>query len=379
MLEKIVLSEYDLEKRAGTEQLNQEKQLVSSWESLPTVLEPLSNLIVVLNRHRQVVYANRELVGLLGQISFDDIVGDRLGELFNCERASQGTAGCGTSEACRSCGFLSAIMAGWGGNEVTREWQILTGDNTTIELKVRVCPIIIESELCVIVCAREQSDKKGRNAMERICYHEMMKHAGAIQGSLDFFEEVINDPKASVECLEWAKISLANLIETINSQKDLIAAENNTLSVQRGLINSKELITKAVEIFRKHHCADGRTLQIDASSKSIQFITDGCLLQRVIINLIKNALEASGKGDTVTVGCRQNKDVICFWVHNEAVMSKLTQDSIFRRSYSTKGTGRGLGTYSVKLLTENYLAGKVSFVSEEGQGTTFVVELPDTL
>lgn len=48
---------------------------------------------------------------------------------------------------------------------------------------------------------------------------------------------------------------------------------------------------------------------------------------------------------------------------------------IFQRSFSTKGKGRGIGTYSVRLLSENYLKGNISFVSNEYEGTIFTVEL----
>jgi sensor histidine kinase regulating citrate/malate metabolism len=50
------------------------------------------------------------------------------------------------------------------------------------------------------------------------------------------------------------------------------------------------------------------------------------------------------------------------------------QLQIFQRSFSTKGNGRGIGTYSIKLLTEQYLNGKVSFVSNESEGTRFSLE-----
>jgi sensor histidine kinase regulating citrate/malate metabolism len=48
---------------------------------------------------------------------------------------------------------------------------------------------------------------------------------------------------------------------------------------------------------------------------------------------------------------------------------------LFQRSFSTKGEGRGIGTYSIRLLTENYLNGKVSFISNKTDGTVFSVEL----
>ncbi|HAL86389.1 MAG TPA: histidine kinase, partial [Deferribacteraceae bacterium] len=40
------------------------------------------------------------------------------------------------------------------------------------------------------------------------------------------------------------------------------------------------------------------------------------------------------------------------------------------------GKGRGLGTYSIKLLTENYLKGKVRFETRRESGTTFFIKIP---
>jgi len=58
-------------------------------------------------------------------------------------------------------------------------------------------------------------------------------------------------------------------------------------------------------------------------------------------------------------------------------MHEDVQLQLFQRSFSTKsGTGRGVGSYSVKLLTEKYLRGTVTFSSSEAQGTTFTVRLP---
>jgi sensor histidine kinase regulating citrate/malate metabolism len=57
-------------------------------------------------------------------------------------------------------------------------------------------------------------------------------------------------------------------------------------------------------------------------------------------------------------------------------MPKEVQLQLFQRSFSTKGRGRGIGTYSIKLLTEKYLRGKVDFISNEGTGTTFNLYFP---
>jgi signal transduction histidine kinase len=66
-------------------------------------------------------------------------------------------------------------------------------------------------------------------------------------------------------------------------------------------------------------------------------------------------------------------------VHNPGFMTRDVQLQVFQRSFSTKGAGRGLGTYSIKLLTERYLKGTVSFTTDPEAGTTFRVRYPLTL
>jgi len=105
-------------------------------------------------------------------------------------------------------------------------------------------------------------------------------------------------------------------------------------------------------------------------------VSDRVLLLRVLCNLVKNALEASRAGETVTIGCAKQDGQIEFWVHNAGAMPRDVQLQVFQRSFSTKGQGRGLGTYSIKLLTERYLQGHVSFATSPEAGTTFRVRYP---
>ena len=91
--------------------------------------------------------------------------------------------------------------------------------------------------------------------------------------------------------------------------------------------------------------------------------------------MIKNALEATPAEGKVTVDCNFAPEAVIIRVHNPGHMPKDVQQQVFQRSFSTKGTGRGLGTYSMKLLGEKFLNGKVSFESTAGAGTIFSLEL----
>ncbi len=57
-------------------------------------------------------------------------------------------------------------------------------------------------------------------------------------------------------------------------------------------------------------------------------------------------------------------------------MPEAVQLQLFQRSFTTKGLGRGIGTYSIRLLTERYLGGKVSFTSTPAAGTRFELSFP---
>jgi sensor histidine kinase regulating citrate/malate metabolism len=91
--------------------------------------------------------------------------------------------------------------------------------------------------------------------------------------------------------------------------------------------------------------------------------------------MIKNALEASLPGSTIKLKAQKVEDNIILSVHNPGFIEHDTQLQLFNRSFTTKGVGRGLGTYSMKLFGEKYLNGKVWFESSKEKGTTFFIRL----
>ena len=111
----------------------------------------------------------------------------------------------------------------------------------------------------------------------------------------------------------------------------------------------------------------------------LPLVSDRTLVNRVLGNMVKNALEAIEPGQRVLLGCTGSTDAVEFWVQNPGIMPREVQLQVFQRSFSTKGRGRGLGTYSIKLLTEHYLNGKAWFTTSIDEGTTFVIRLPAAL
>lgn len=157
--------------------------------------------------------------------------------------------------------------------------------------------------------------------------------------------------------------------------RQIRAAEDGDLQVKIEPVNSINLLKSSVGKISSHESGQNKKVIIAGNSANIDFETDKLLFQRVIINLLKNALEATQKEGTVVAGVEDNGDKISFWVKNDEVIPIDVQMQLFQRSFSTKGQNRGIGTYSIKLLTENYLKGKVSFISNETVGAVFSIEL----
>jgi len=95
-----------------------------------------------------------------------------------------------------------------------------------------------------------------------------------------------------------------------------------------------------------------------------------------LTNMLKNALEAEQKDCIILFTCRFENNSVTFGVHNNSFIPRDVELQIFKRNYSSKGIGRGLGTYSMKLLAERFLGGKVWFETDKEKGTTFFVKIP---
>ena len=114
------------------------------------------------------------------------------------------------------------------------------------------------------------------------------------------------------------------------------------------------------------------------SDPDVAVETDVALSLRVLGNMVTNALEATGENDEIRVWAEREGRSTSFCVWNRQPIDKTVALRIFQRNYSTKkGDGRGLGTYSMKLLGEQYLGGKVSFSTSEQDGTVFRFTLPN--
>jgi signal transduction histidine kinase len=166
------------------------------------------------------------------------------------------------------------------------------------------------------------------------------------------------------------------LTDEIRSQQILGEAERGELQRNVQCVPAQLLIEEVLQGIGPWSARRGVDLAAALPAEPVYLATDALVARRVLLNAVKNAVEAAAPGQTVRVGVAGDDHQVALTVWNPQHMPESTQHQVFQRSFSTKGDGRGLGTYSMRLLMENYLGGSVSFTSQAEAGTTFTLTFP---
>jgi K+-sensing histidine kinase KdpD len=367
-----------LRQRSSIEELYTQSQYFTKQLPFQYFSDSLSEFITILNGNRQIVFCNQPLVKYLNAVDANDIIGKRPGEALRCEHASNTTGGCGTSEFCTMCGANRAIQKSQHGEESIQECRVITiPDTKALDLSVHATPLSYNNEQFTIFSLTDTADEKRRKVLESLFFHDVMNTVGGLMGYSDLLKDATWE-----EAREFAPIIntlVRDLNDQIEAQREIATAEHHETRVVPTVIHAKSLLDSIEISLTKHSVADEKYIAVASSSEDFIFVSDERLLRRVIGNLTKNALEATANGSTVTISCSRKNSEVQYSVHNSEVIPHHIQMQIFQRSFSTKGEGRGLGTYSVKLFTEQYLKGSVGFTSNKDDGTIFTVTLPMTL
>ena len=374
---KTVTTHFAPPERAGRNEIERQYRRLGSDRLLMSLLDCFPEAAVVLNAQRQIVFANDKLCKLLGK-SREDLLGLRPGEALACVHAYEEDGGCGTSRFCRLCGAAQAIVSSQADRKAAIEECRITrrcaGGTESLDLRVWATPVMIMDDDFTVFAVRDTTAERRREVLERMFFHDVLNTAGGLRGILDIWPEVTGAEAVAIG--EQARWLAEDVVAEIEAQRDLAAAERGDLKVDLRRFDVGPLLVRLCLLYSRQQAAEGKTIAAPEIHGPTMIQSDDLLLGRILGNLIKNALEASQAGQAVRI-IFVNMGAPTFHVHNETAMPEDVQLQVFQRSFSTKeGKGRGIGTYSIKLLTERYLKGWVTFNSSVERGTTFTLTLP---
>jgi two-component system, sporulation sensor kinase E len=103
---------------------------------------------------------------------------------------------------------------------------------------------------------------------------------------------------------------------------------------------------------------------------------DATQMQQVLVNLIKNAMQATTKGGTLTLRTGEGSEGV--WLSVADTGGGIPQEQInriFEPFFTTKKKGSGLGLMIVQRIVRAH-GGRIELESDVGRGTTFRIWLP---
>jgi hypothetical protein len=365
--------------RSGPDELRHQIGLVTSDPVVNGLLGVVSGLVAVLNKNRQIVAVNDALPAYLGLRGGVEVLGLRPGEAISCVHARDMPAGCGTSLFCRTCGAALAIVACLGREETAERLcaaQVRRGDGVEdICLKVRACPLSYGGERFVLLFLQDVTVEQRWAALERIFFHDINNQVQGIMGTCELL--LLSGQEASRDQYRRIMHLSVQLARTVDVQKAITLDDLRTFRPLLHRTRLRQIMREVTELYETHPAARDRRLAVPDQVPDLVLATDAALLERVLGNMLTNAFEATGEGGTVRLGFQTGDGHARFTVWNAAAIPSDVALRVFQRNFSTKSeTGRGLGTYSMKLLGETLLGGVVDFTSSPEEGTTFRLTLP---
>jgi signal transduction histidine kinase len=137
-----------------------------------------------------------------------------------------------------------------------------------------------------------------------------------------------------------------------------------------------EVVERTLDLLRPELDNRGLHVKVKLAEPLLLVPIDSTQIQQVLVNLIKNAMQAMTKGGTLTLQTGESSDGVWFSVGDTGGGIPQEQlNRIFEPFYTTKKKGTGLGLMIVQRIIRSH-RGRIDLESHVGRGTTFRVLLP---
>ncbi len=366
--------------RARQIEIENTVQLVTQSPVTTALLRSATAMMCILNEHRQIVALNTAYLDSLDLAHADDVIGLRPGEAMRCIHANDHKGGCGTGPFCRNCDAAIAIIASQTtGRPVERECLItLTnrkGEPRDLALSVRAAPFDLKGQRFTVYCMTDIGEHKLFQGLERTFLHDLSNLASALSASSEMLRRTDTDYNSVLieDIYELAR----RLCREIIVQRLLLSTEPSKHRLNLQPVNISDLLMFLERVVAHHPNAKLKRLVVQSYPLISEVTTDSSLLERVLINMLINAFEATEVDGEVRMTVVSSDTELRFTVSNAGCMPPAVKARVFQRHFSTKkGPGRGQGTYAIHLLGETLLRGKVGFTTNAESGTAFFLALP---
>jgi signal transduction histidine kinase len=252
---------------------------------------------------------------------------------------------------------------------------------TLPELLDKVLHLVFTGAFTSVACFLAEIERKNRKQAEKERYL-----AGIGQVATVIVHDLKN-PLISIlgfaRRLREGKGDVTLAAQTIeNSAQDMQRIVSSVLDFAKPLqLDLKDVdilatIRRASESCRTKADARNVTLTMQLPTTPATIVIDSFHIERALVNLIDNAVDASQPGAEVTITVAFDRDYIAIIIKDHGTgMDRETLANLFMPFYTTKNDGTGLGMPISKKVIEAH-SGTLIITSKQGIGTEAVIQLP---
>ncbi|WP_084502413.1 PAS domain-containing protein [Fundidesulfovibrio putealis] len=216
--------------------------------------------------------------------------------------------------------------------------------------------------------------------VERIIRHDIKAPLAGIHSLAQYAlsEDLDGELRAEIPPLLHGIRQVINLIDSSDKVAQMELGEYKPQSKWfdiKGVVQSIELSLRTWITTKRIRLVQQGALDPVARQLSLVF-GEEFLIENMLLNLVKNAVEASPGDNDVTISLSHENDEQRIDIHNMGTIPETIRDRFFEK-YATEGKshGKGLGTYSAQLIAKAH-GGGIEFTTSGTDGTTVSVILP---
>jgi signal transduction histidine kinase len=211
--------------------------------------------------------------------------------------------------------------------------------------------------------------------------HELRTPLTAMQGFLEALQDGLIAQEGVPKYYEILYHETIHMNRLVDDIMDLIQLENEEVILSHEAVEIKSLFDKVAFTYEKEASEKGINIAVHMEEEQLKAYADRVRLDQIILNLVKNAIKFTEKGQITLHGKREGTYVLIQVSDNGIGLSETDKELIWERFFkvdrgrSRKRNGTGVGLAIVKQLVELH-QGKIEVESEIGKGSTFSVWIP---
>lgn len=175
------------------------------------------------------------------------------------------------------------------------------------------------------------------------------------------------------------RTAVQNLTNILNDFLSLEKLESGAIALNVEPFKMDKLLDEIRGEF-ENSMKKGQVLNLELDEKLPVIYSDPHIVKNIMLNLLSNAIKYSGEGQRIWVNVQLPKDHLVLSVEDEGIgIPKAEHKNLFRRFFRANNVtniqGTGLGLNIIRRYLD-LIGGNITFSSEEGKGSKFVVTFP---